>query len=198
MLCTILAGAKRLGSSSGATYANFSSACMRMIRDWMKCFPTTGPRRILRQSSPIGSTNPEPKPLALDPAALIAVHTPCDAGSSQPNTMDWAYAYETNELMRQQQKATSLAYPSASKVKSATFFDRYAGLTPRHGFQSLFTRHAKPLRIELAYLTLYRHWSGDMPYRLRRQYIPIAMAANMSIAHVDGSGTTVGEKESLW
>ena len=29
--------------------------------------------------------------------------------------------------MRQRQKATSLAYPFASKVKIATFFDRYAG-----------------------------------------------------------------------
>ena len=29
---------------------------------------------------------------------------------------------------------TSLAHPSASGVKSATFFDRYAGPVPRHGF----------------------------------------------------------------
>jgi hypothetical protein len=29
---------------------------------------------------------------------------------------------------------TSLACPSASKVKSATFFDRYAVPVPRHGF----------------------------------------------------------------
>ena len=36
--------------------------------------------------------------------------------------------------------ATSLAHPSASEVKSATFFDRYAGPVPRHGFQPAFTR----------------------------------------------------------
>jgi hypothetical protein len=45
---------------------------------------------------------------------------------------------ETNELMRQQQKAASLAYTSASKVKSATFFDRYTSPHPRHGFRALF------------------------------------------------------------
>jgi hypothetical protein len=46
---------------------------------------------------------------------------------------------ETDELMRQQLKTTSLAYPSASKVKRATFFHRYAGPTPRHVFSVLFT-----------------------------------------------------------
>jgi len=41
--------------------------------------------------------------------------------------------------MRQQQKPTSLAYPSASTVKSARFLDRYEGLPQCHGFQPLFT-----------------------------------------------------------
>ena len=66
---------------------------VQTIRGWRRCCPTAGLRRILRQSSPIGSTNPEPKPLALDPAALIAAPTANDAASSQPATMDWADAY---------------------------------------------------------------------------------------------------------
>jgi len=50
-------------------------------------------RRILQQSSLIGSTNPEPKPLAYDLAALIAVPTASDAVSSRPADMDGPDAY---------------------------------------------------------------------------------------------------------
>ena len=41
-------------------------------------------------------------------------------------------------------------------------------------------------------LPLQRCFSIDS-YRLRRQYIPSPIAASMSIAHVDGSGTAVND-----
>jgi hypothetical protein len=40
---------------------------------------------------------------------------------------------ETNELMIQRQKSTILAYTTASKVMSATLFDRYPGPNQRLG-----------------------------------------------------------------
>ncbi len=43
--------------------------------------------------------------------------------------------------------ATSLAHPSTSEVESATFFDRYTGPVPRHGFQAAFTQTRKPMRL---------------------------------------------------
>ena len=35
-----------IGSSRGATYANFSFGCTRTTRGWTRCCPTAGPRRI--------------------------------------------------------------------------------------------------------------------------------------------------------
>jgi predicted nucleic acid-binding Zn ribbon protein len=47
-----------------------------------------------------------------------------DTASQASNSGHFSGFSETNELMGQQQKATSLAYPFASKVKSATLFNR--------------------------------------------------------------------------
>jgi len=77
-----------IASSRGVTCENYSFGYMRMIHDWTRCRPTAGPPRIPRPSSTIGSTNPEPKPPASEPAVLIAVPTPSNAGlaSVRPRT----------------------------------------------------------------------------------------------------------------
>jgi hypothetical protein len=61
--------------------------------------PTAGPRRIPRPSSPIGWTNPDPKPHAPEPAAPIAAPTPSDPGPSRPATMDGAGAYSATAVL---------------------------------------------------------------------------------------------------
>ena len=91
-------------------YENFSFAYMRTIRGWKNCCLTAGPRRILRQSSPIGSTNPEPKPLAPEPAALIAA-------PAVPNAlrrfaiMDRAGAYENGPFLERAGAALRRPHP---------------------------------------------------------------------------------------
>ncbi len=66
------------------TAVNLSSACPPTIPAWTRCCPTAGRRHIQRLFSPIGWTNPEPKPLAHEHVVLIAAPASGNAASLSP------------------------------------------------------------------------------------------------------------------